>query len=100
MMYDVCVRISEAGDEGELAHEGCTAGFLHNMLNKCVICWLQKAQAMHLDWDEPQGIRHVMAAVDGCVDLILAADCCYLDEVCQQTLCLTTVLLVDLQPLH
>ncbi|KAK9832148.1 hypothetical protein WJX74_000691 [Apatococcus lobatus] len=39
-----------------------------------------RAQAMQLDWDLPQDREGVLAAVGGHVDLILAADCCYVDE--------------------
>lgn len=51
---------------------------------------------MQLDWDNPQDTQHVLAAVDGHVDLVLAADCCYLDEVRSQTPCLTATLSGDL----
>ena len=51
------------------------------MLKTHLLCWLQKAQPMQLDWDNPQDIQHVLAAADSHVDLVLAADCCYLDEV-------------------
>ena len=36
---------------------------------------------MQLDWDLPEDLERVSAAVGSHVDLILAADCCYVDEV-------------------
>ena len=42
---------------------------------------MQRAQVVKLDWDEPEDISAVLAAVGGQVDMVLAADCCYVDEV-------------------
>ncbi|KAK9868125.1 hypothetical protein WJX84_008065 [Apatococcus fuscideae] len=39
-----------------------------------------RAQLVKLDWDEPEDISAVLAAVGGQVDMVLAADCCYVDE--------------------
>ncbi len=36
---------------------------------------------LKLDWDEPEDMRMVQAGMSGNVDLVLAADCCYVDEV-------------------
>ena len=42
---------------------------------------VQGAMAWKLDWDEPEDVDAALAEMHGRVDLILAADCCYVDEV-------------------